>query len=258
VETDVVIAHTEMKKRATLSWSGGKDSALALHYVLQEGKIDVTGLHTVVNAETRRVGMHGVREELIDQQAEELGIPITKIYTETSESHTPYENSMNRFFAQAKCEGIDTVVYGDIFLEDLRQYRETLLRPYDLHSVYPLWKRDTSELLIKFIDLGFKTVLCVVNQVCYDHGLLGVEIDPTFITRLPGDVDPCGERGEFHTLVYDGPIFKKALVVSRGNIVSKTYQFRILNSAGVEEMQESTFWFQDFLPGHVDSGSPEA
>jgi uncharacterized protein (TIGR00290 family) len=244
-----------MKKRATVSWSGGKDSALALYKILTENTIEVTGLHTIINADTRRVGMHGVREELIDMQAEALGLSLIKIYTETSQSHESYENAMSQFFAAAKEQDIDTVVYGDIFLQDLRTYREKLLRPFNLASVYPLWELNTTALIKEFIDLKFKTVLCVVNQDCYERGLLGKTIDPGFIEQLPTGTDPCGERGEFHTLVFDGPIFRKQIYLESGIIVPKAYEFNILAPDGKTEVQKSTFWFQDFLPVPGDPGN---
>lgn len=250
---DVVIAHTEMKKRATLSWSGGKDSAFALHQCLTKNEVEVVGLHTIINAETRRVGMHGVREELIEMQAASLGIPLTKIYTTASQSHEPYEDAMNAFFAKAKREEIDVVVYGDIFLEDLRIYREKLLHPFRLESAYPLWQLDTTALVNEFITLGFKTALCVVDQAGYNYGLLGRTIDSEFIQALPPGTDPCGEKGEFHTLVYDGPIFGKQIHIRHGDIFHKTYEFNIINAEGRTEVRKSIFWFQDFLAGHGGS-----
>jgi uncharacterized protein (TIGR00290 family) len=244
-----------MKKRATLSWSGGKDSALALYKILAKNEIEVVNLHTIINAETRRVGMHGVREELIEMQAESLSIPLIKIYTETSQSHERYEDAMNQFFEQLRQQGIDTVVYGDIFLQDLRAYREKLLQPFNLAPVYPLWELDTTSLIKEFIALEFRTVLCVVNQDCYDSGLLGKIIDSIFIEQLPAGTDPCGERGEFHTLVFDGPFFRERIYLEPGPIVPKTYEFKVLTPDGKAEVQKSTFWFQDFLAGHVDSGN---
>jgi uncharacterized protein (TIGR00290 family) len=241
-----------MKKKATLSWSGGKDSALALDRILTKGEIEVISLHTIINAETRRVGMHGVREQLIDLQAESLGIQLTKLYTATSDSYDSYENAMKHFFGQTKEQGIDTIVYGDIFLQDLREYREKLLLPFNLAAMYPLWELDTTVVVNEFISRGYKAVLCVVNQDCYGCGLLGKTIDSGFIEQLPTGTDPCGERGEFHTLVYDGPIFNKKVALRGGQIEPKIYEFKVLNSDGKTEVQRSTFWFQDFLPGLVD------
>jgi uncharacterized protein (TIGR00290 family) len=237
----------ETKRKATLSWSGGKDSAMALYEVLSTGELEVVSLHTIINEETRRVGMHGVRERLIDEQAEALRIPLRKIITPTSATHTAYEQAMNRFYSECRSEGIDVIVFGDIFLEDLRSYREKLLRPWGIDAIYPLWEMNTTELLLRFVSLGFKTVICVANEDCYASGLLGATIANDFISRLPYGTDPCGERGEFHTFVYDAPFFKKSIPWSPGTAIAKDYQFKTMDESGVAIEQKSTYWFQELF-----------
>ncbi len=237
----------EKKKRVTLSWSGGKDSALALKCILNDPALELVSLHTVINFESRRVGMHGVREELVEAQAHAIGVPLRKIYTEAAQTHDVYEEAMSQFFQECAVANIQSVVYGDIFLEDLKDYRERLLQPWNLQSMYPLWQRNTTHVIEDFISAGFKTVLCVVNDECFQSRLLGKIIDNEFLGQLPAGADPCGERGEFHTFVYDGPFFQFPIPWRAGDQVSRTYDFSQVNDARVAEKQTKTFWFQDLL-----------
>jgi uncharacterized protein (TIGR00290 family) len=236
------------KIKASISWSGGKDSAFALYKILRSGHYDVVSLHTVINEETRRVGMHGVHEDLIERQAESVGIPLQKIYLETSESHAAYEALMKlsyRIFADA---GVEAVVFGDIFLEDLKKFREQLIRPSGVMPVFPLWKLDSKKMIDDFINAGFKTLICAANAKFFKPEAMGKLIDHHFVSSLPADVDACGENGEFHTFVYDGPIFKKPVVVSKGEIITKQYQYRQQNADGSFKDLQSEFLFQDLLP----------
>jgi uncharacterized protein (TIGR00290 family) len=236
------------KRKVTISWSGGKDSAFALYKVLQSGQYDVVGLHIVINEETKRVGMHGVREELIDQQSDSIGLPLTKLYLESSESHEAYNTLMKNYYKQCVNQKIDGVVFGDIFLEDLKQFRENLLASFGLQGIYPLWKMDTMKLINEFMDAGFRTLICAGNAKFFSESQLGKTIDKQWINQLPSSVDPCGENGEFHTLVYDGPIFKRPLERQTGEVVKKNYSFERTNESGNTEIIESSFWFQDLLP----------
>jgi len=236
----------DLKKKVTISWSGGKDSAFALYKIGRLPEYEVTGLHTVINAETKRVGMHGVREELIEQQAALLGLPLTKLYLESSESHAAYEALMKDFYW--KCSrNIDAVVFGDIFLEDLKKFREGLLKPFRMQGIFPLWKLDTRELIEEFFGLGFKTILCSADEKFFSMEQLGKTLDLNFISELPGIVDPCGENGEFHTFVYDGRNFSKAVEFGIWSVVKKEYRFQKQNENEIRSV-EMSFWFQDLFP----------
>jgi len=235
------------RQKITVSWSGGKDSAFALYKILNEDKYDVVSLHTIINEETKRVGLHGVREELIDLQAEQIGIPLQKIYLESSESHTAYEIVLRSFYKHCTTNGISAVVFGDIFLEDLKKYREELMKESRLVPIFPLWQNDSARLIKEFIDAGFKTLICSANSKFFSPDELGKTIDQQFLETLPAEVDPCGENGEFHTFVYDGPIFKKPLSCWCGEVVSKTYVYQQKKEDGSTTKLESEFLFQDLL-----------
>jgi uncharacterized protein (TIGR00290 family) len=241
-------APMDSKKKITISWSGGKDSALALYKIQLSGDFEVTGLHTVINKETRRVGMHGVREELIERQAVALSLPLTKIYLESSESHEAYEKLMGEFYQQCADEKVSGVAFGDIFLEDLKVFREKLLTPSFLQGIFPLWKLNTGLLLRDFIQRGFKTLLCCADVQHFTETEVGKTIDARWIEKLSAEVDPCGENGEFHTFLYDGPIFREPVSFSYGDIVKKTYSYQKVNADGQAEKMKTSFWFQDLLP----------
>jgi uncharacterized protein (TIGR00290 family) len=237
----------DSKKKVTISWSGGKDSAFALYKILKSGNYEVTGLHTVINEETRRVGMHGVREELIDEQAEALDLPLTKLYLEASENHTAYQNLVQIFYRSCEINNIEAVVFGDIFLEDLRQFRIGLLKPSGLEPILPLWQMNTGTLMDDFIDHGFKTIVCAADANLLAEEQVGKIIDQKFLSGLKPSVDPCGENGEFHTFVFDGPVFKYPVDFTKGEIVKKIYRYQRLNERGEKQRIESAFWFQDLL-----------
>jgi uncharacterized protein (TIGR00290 family) len=229
---------------AYFNWSGGKDSTLALYHILQNRQFDIRCLLTTLNAEADRISMHGVRSELLLAQAESLGIPARKVQLPPSSDMQAYETVMTEAIEALKSEGISDCIFGDIFLEDLRIYREQKLQEVLITAHFPLWKRDTRELVREFIDLGFKTIV-----VCVDSSKLGEEfagriIDHQFLADLPENVDPCGENGEFHTFVFDGPIFQKPIRFEIGEKVLKTYTTK--HTEG--ENTEYGFWFQDLIP----------
>ncbi|MCG8474730.1 MAG: diphthine--ammonia ligase [Cytophagales bacterium] len=209
---------------AIFSWSSGKDSALALFYCLQQKKLDVQALFTTVNSQFERVSMHGTREELLEAQARALGFPLRKIFLPESPSMEEYAKLMEEFLKERKKEGVQSVVFGDIFLEDLKKYRVENLREIDMSAHFPLWKTDTRELLLDFISKGFKTIVVCVNGNKLDKSFVGRVIDEQFLADLPEDVDPCGENGEFHTFAFDGPIFKHPVSFETGEIISRTYR----------------------------------
>ena len=211
------------RKQAYFNWSGGKDSSLALHYLLQSGEYDIQQLVTTVNSVQGRISMHGVRRELLQLQAESIGIPVHAILLPDSPSMSEYEQEMERQMQPLIDAGLHYSIFGDIFLEDLRKYREDKLKEKGLTAVFPLWKRDTGELVETFIDLGFKTVIVCVQAEKLDASFAGRTIDRKFLEDLPADVDPCGENGEFHTFVYDGPIFSKPVEFNLGERIFKTY-----------------------------------
>ncbi len=201
-----------MQKKALFCWSGGKDSSFALYKVLQEKGYEVVALFTTINGNFKRVSMHGVREELIEKQAKSIGLPLMKMYVREG-SNAEYERNMEAFLLEQKAKGVEYVIFGDIFLEDLRAYRDNNLAKVGLKGVYPLWKQDTKKLANDFIKLGFKTILCCTNDAYLGESEVGKLFSEDFVKHLPANVDPCGENGEFHSFCYDGPIFKTKIEV---------------------------------------------
>jgi len=208
---------------AYFNWSGGKDSSLALYHILQEQQYDIQFLVTTVNSEHQRISMHGVRRELLQEQGRQLGIPVIEIMLPDSPTMEDYEQAFNLGLQPLLDHGIKHCVFGDIFLEDLRTYRENKLAEIGVTGIFPLWKRPTTELVNEFIDLGFKTVVVCTQADKLDDSFVGRTIDPSFLNDLPANVDPCGENGEFHTFVYAGPIFKATIPFELGEKVFRTY-----------------------------------
>lgn len=221
-----------------LSWSGGKDSALALHALRRDGRYQVSGLLTTVNEHYGRVSMHGVRESLLDAQAKSAGLPLHKVKLPEQPSNEEYELKMRWALEGFKAQGIRHVAFGDLFLEDIRQYRADQLRKLDMQCLFPLWQRPTARLAREFIALGFKAVLCCVDEQQLSAGFAGREFDDTLLKDLPADVDPCGERGEFHTFVYAGPIFNRPIAVTRGRHVQRDGRFQFCDLIPEEKNHE--------------------
>lgn len=234
-----------MKPKAIFNWSSGKDSALALYKVLQEEQFEITSLLTSINKEFQRISMHGVPVSLLEKQAENLGLPLIKLELPAEPSMEEYQELMLRTMNQCKSQGVTHSVFGDIFLEDLRKYREDQLQSVGMQGVFPLWKISTTDLIHEFLDLGFKTIVTCVNEMYLDKSFAGRIIDQDFITDLPKNVDPCGENGEFHTFTFDGPIFKNPISFEMGEIVKKTYPKP--RSADNEENGDYVFWFCDLM-----------
>jgi len=236
------------KTKAIFCWSGGKDSAYCLNKVLIEKLFDVKYLLTTVNDKFKRISMHGVREELLDTQAESIGIPLLKVRV-TEGTNNEYERQMEKVLLQAKSEGINNVIFGDIFLEDLRLYRENNLAKVGMKGVFPIWKTDTTALISDFVNLQFKTVVCCTNDGYLGEEWMGREIDSSFIEQLPANVDPCGENGEFHTFCYDGPVFRKKIDFTIGEKVYKPLENEMDNiSSVISDIKTKGFWFCDLLP----------
>jgi len=217
-------------KRAAvvMSWSGGKDSALALHELRADPRYEVVALMTSVSEEFRRVSHHGVREELLEAQAEAIGVPLTKIYLPSGET-TPctnavYQEIMGRVMGDFKSQGVYTVGFGDLFLEDLRAWRERNMAKAGMSGVFPIWKRDTHQLSRQIIAMGFKAILsCVEGKV--GPGFVGRAYDERLLEDLPAGIDPCGEYGEFHSFVYDGPCFGRPVAVKVGETVMRDERY---------------------------------
>jgi uncharacterized protein (TIGR00290 family) len=231
------------------NWSGGKDSALALYYCLQNTELDIRYLVTTVNDAVDRISMHGVRTELLIQQAESVGVPLYQIRLPEMPDMATYDKVMTDHLTHFKNEGITHSIFGDIFLEDLRSYRDKRLAEAGMTGIYPLWKRDTGELINEFLSLGFCTVIACVQ----DHleEIVGKEIDYELIKNLPANVDVCGENGEFHTFAFKGPIFKNQVKYTTGEKVFKEYKAPQKSDdicgEGTDKMS-SGFWYCDLLP----------
>ncbi|KFF25070.1 Dph6-related ATP pyrophosphatase [Chryseobacterium vrystaatense] len=234
-----------MKPKAVFNWSSGKDSALALYKTLQENQIEITTLLTSINHEFQRISMHGVHVSLLEKQAESLGLPLIKMELPKEPSMEEYKDIMNKTMSGIQSMGITHSVFGDIFLEDLRKYREDQLSSVGMKAVFPLWKQNTSDLIHEFLDLGFKTIVTCVNGNYLDKSFAGRVIDKDFIRDLPENVDPCGENGEFHTFTFDGPLFKNSIQFEIGETVKKTYPKP--KASPEDEDGAYVFWFCDLV-----------
>jgi len=242
-----------MAYKSFFNWSGGKDSSLALYHILNNKSYSIKKLLTNVNNQYGRVSMHGVREELLELQAASIGIPLQKLILPDQPSMEDYEVQMMNTLKQLQNEEFTHNVFGDIFLEDLKTYREIQLAKVQMTAVFPLWKRDTTELLHEFIDLGFKTIVVCVKAELLDPSFAGRIIDKNFLKDLPPNVDPCGENGEFHTFVFDGPIFKNSITYKTGEKVFREYKAPAGEKANrfadhPPTLSTMGFWFCDLLP----------
>lgn len=233
-----------MKPKAIFNWSSGKDSALALYKTLKEEKFDVISLLTSINKEYQRISMHGVHVSLLEKQAESLGFPLIKMELPKEPSMEEYREIMGKTMTEIQSQGVTHSIFGDIFLEDLKKYREEQLQSIGMEAVFPLWKINTTNLIHEFLDLGFKTIVTCVNETYLDKSFAGRIIDENFIKDLPENVDPCGENGEFHTFTFDGPLFKSPVEFEIGEIVKKTYP---KPKSDETETGEYVFWFCDLI-----------
>lgn len=219
---------------AAMFWSGGKDSALALYRVLEASQYQVRCLIVTTNKEIGRVSMHGVRTSLIEQQADAMNIPVRFMEIPSATDHSAYENALREILTWLKSQGIGHVIFGDIFLEDLRQYRDNFLAEAEMEGVYPLWKEDTKALAKHVIEVGIQTMLVCVDGSKLSSEFAGRLYDESLIADLPANVDPCGENGEFHTFVFDAPYFDEPIITTKGELVPQRY-------AG----SDYDFWFLD-------------
>jgi uncharacterized protein (TIGR00290 family) len=207
-----------------MNWSGGKDSSLCLHYIQQDPHYSVDCLLTSVNAVHNRISMHGVRRELLNAQAAAIGLPLQTIELPEQPGMHEYEQAMLQQVTALKNKGYTHSVFGDIFLEDLKLYREQKLQQVAIDGVFPLWKIPTSQLMDDFLRLGFKAIIVCVNERYLDKSFCGRIIDASFVRDLPPGVDVCGENGEYHSFVFDGPVFKHPIPYTKGEIVYRQYQ----------------------------------
>lgn len=225
--------------KTCFNWSSGKDSALALYHLLQDGRYAVDYLLTSINEPLQRVTMHGTRVELLRQQVAALGIPGGTYSLSANPSNQEYENRLQEKLSLLVDQDFEYVAFGDIYLEDLRKYREGLLDGLNLEAIFPLWKRDTRSLLQEFISLEFQAVVVAVNASVLDQSFVGRSLDADFLADLPPGVDPCGENGEFHTFCHAGPIFKHPVPFTIGDPVYREY---------TNGPTQHGFWFCDLLP----------
>lgn len=236
--------------RAYFNWSGGKDSSLALWKILKEKKFSVEYLLTSINSFHNRISMHGVRRELLEAQAAALNIPLTTIELPEQPSMNEYETAMIRKVNWFRKQGITYSIFGDIFLEDLKKYREEKLITVGIECIFPIWKKDTKELMKEFIAAGFKAIVVCINEKFLEKSFCGRIIDKDFCNDLPANVDMCGENGEFHTFVYDGPIFDKAIAFKKGEIAYKEYFVpNDANDNALTSEKNYGFYFCDLLAG---------
>ena len=214
-------AHISVKEPILFCWSGGKDSAMALHVLMQRDDVRVAALLTTVTETYDRISMHGVRRELLVRQAQAIGLPLHEVRIPPQCVNPIYEARMEAALRIQYEAGIRTVAFGDIFLEDLREYREKNLARMEMAALFPIWKRDTRELIRTFHESRFRAIAICIDPKALDRSFAGRELDESFFRDLPAGVDPCGENGEFHTFVFDGPIFKSHIPVRAGEVIER-------------------------------------
>lgn len=210
-----------MRRKTLLSWSSGKDSAWTLHVLRQEPHIDVAGLFCTVNKEFNRVAMHAVRVELLQQQAKSAGLPLHMIQIPYPCSNAEYDDAMTSFIDGAKTENIECFAFGDLFLEDVRRYREDRLKETGITPIFPIWGIPTKELSRKMVASGLKAVITCIDPKRLAREFAGREYNESFLDDIPAGVDPCGEYGEFHSFAFDGPMFQNPIEISLGETVHR-------------------------------------
>src|ERR1700739_2567901 len=235
-------------KKCIFNWSGGKDSALALYHCLQNPELDIKYLVTTINDAADRISMHGVRVELLEKQAESIGIPLYQVRLPEMPGMKEYDDVMRATLEHFQSEGITHAIFGDIFLEDLKRYRDERLAEVGMTGIYPLWKRDSQELIDEFLSLGFGTVIACTQERL--ERIVGKEIPPELILSLPDDVDVCGENGEFHTFAFKGPIFSNEIKYKTGEKGYKQYAAPKNNGDDPHAASipsQFGFWFCDLI-----------
>lgn len=243
-----------VKEKIIFSWSGGKDSALALNRLRQDNRYEIVSLLTTCNEHFQRVSMHGVRLELLDAQAEAIGLPLEKIFVSQRSSNEEYQQKMSACLQAHKTRGVIACAFGDIFLEDLKRWRDENLAKIGMRGIYPVWKVDSRQLIREFFALGFGTVICCANDAYLGEEAVGRNIDEEFIRTLPAEVDPCGENGEFHSFAFAGPIFKQPVKYKVGEKVYRPVEVTHPSESASSYVcpsgprRTNGFWFCDLLP----------
>lgn len=228
---------------AVLSWSSGKDAAYALYKIQQSEEYQIRSLFCTLEETKRRVSMHGIHESLLDAQADSLGLPLQKLFLPKNLSMGDYGKIMNEELKTIKQQGISTFAFGDILLEDLKSYRERQLNSINIQTIFPLWGKNTTNLAREIIDSGIKAVVVAISCNVLDNSFIGRVYDKKFLSDLPPGIDPCGENGEFHTFVFDGPNFRYPVKFKRGKVVKKSY-----NSDSKDDTSwDTSFLFQDLI-----------
>jgi uncharacterized protein (TIGR00290 family) len=207
--------------KAWLAWSSGKDSAWALHTVRKTGEVNVVALLTTLNCDYARVAMHAVRENLVEMQAGAVGLPLVKVPIPAQCRNQDYEQAMSSVMERARAEGVFHIVFGDLFLEDIRAYREKHLAACGMKAVFPLWRKDTRLLAKEMLERGLSAYITCVDPTKLDRAFAGRRFDAELLGELPREVDPCGENGEFHTFACAGPMFRRSLPIDVGEIVER-------------------------------------
>lgn len=236
-----------------MNWSSGKDACLALYKILQQKEYKIGTLLTNINKDFSRISMHGLHESLLEAQVKSIGLPIEKLYFPAEVTMELYNQKMHQKISSLKSQGYEYAIFGDIFLEDLRAYRDEKLSEVHLQGVYPIWKQDSRELIHEFLELGFKAITVCVNAKLLGEEFVGRVIDKQFIEDLPANVDVCGENGEFHTFVFDGPIFSKPIDFKIGEKVLRSYtlhdedQDNCHQDSEEQKNYDTSFYYCDLL-----------
>lgn len=227
--------------KAVFNWSGGKDSAHALLRAQQSGLYEIVALLTTFNRDTRRSTMHGIPLPLLEAQAERIGIPLYAVDLTPKGNMEDYESAMSRAVAHFKAQGVTHFIFGDIFLHDVRKYRERQLAPHGIEVVEPLWNRSSQEVIADFLTSGLQTVVVTTMADGLGADAIGCKITPEFIASLPESVDPNGENGEYHTFCFDGPIFSSPVPFRLGDPFSQSYEIKLEDGS----LKSYTYWFAD-------------
>jgi len=224
---------SDARRQVLVAWSGGKDCSLALYEILRDQEWHVAALLTTLTEGYDRISMHGVRRTLLEEQAARLSLPLEEVWISQRASNEEYESKMRHVLEKHRKQGVDCVAFGDIYLEGIRQYREENLAKAGMTGVFPLWGQDTRALMRRFLELDFKAVVTCVDLEAIDGAFAGRRIDETFVRDLPPEADPCGEKGEFHSFVYDGPIFDGPIGITVGETVLRDGRFLFCDLAPV-------------------------
>lgn len=240
------------KIKAVFNWSGGKDSALALHKAQQSGRYEIVALLTTANRDTQRSTMHGIPEGLLQAQADRIGIPLHVVALTPDGSMEDYAGAMAKVAEHFRAQGVTRFIFGDIFLHDVRSYRERQLKPYGIEVVEPLWGLSSQEVMDDFLASGLRTVVVTTMDEGLGRDAVGRTIDAEFVASLPPQVDPCGENGEYHTFCYDGPIFRSPVPFTLGE------PFRRSFDVGLEDgtTRAYAYWFADLQEGPLQGQPP--